>query len=171
MGNLHYSAEWISCHYDGEPNPPDYEKKKKNGDLLLVLLSRGWNKLLNVSMIASRYADGLCSNTCIYGTFEPVLCWETIRNSGQRKTLNRDSHMVNCLTFTMPINRSYGDFRETPKPLDFEGYDFGMANRWRHACTRHDLDVSMHRPGAWLMTSRSKFPDYRSDREIFLKHW
>ena len=36
--------------------------------------SRGWNKLLNVSMIASRYADGLCSNTCIYGTFEPVLC-------------------------------------------------------------------------------------------------
>ena len=36
--------------------------------------SRGWNKFLNVSMIASRYADGLCSNTCIYGTFEPVLC-------------------------------------------------------------------------------------------------
>ena len=37
-------------------------------------------------------------------------------------------------TIAMPINRSYGkipdgDFRETPKPLDFEGYDFGMANR------------------------------------------
>ena len=53
-----------------------------------------------------------------------------LRNNQEfRPAKNSKPHGVNRLTFTMPINRSYGDFRETPKPLDFEGYDFGMANR------------------------------------------